>query len=199
MKRDQIDILLQLAFLEGVITTHGLYEKTAEKRKSDVAVAPETSDAFLKKLEHALLIKSKPSFVPLTIGAFLRDVRTQRNLRPLEVSSRLGVSANIYRMLEHDRISPLKVPLESWKKLRRLFRLSTEATAEMIRRTHQLVWFEPSFKTTLARYDTRKRKTAKSKAIETAAKELYTRAILTLPEEEERKLSALIQSLADAE
>jgi len=102
-----------------------------------------------------------------------------------------------YRKLEDDSVSPLRISVETWKKLRQFFGLSAEVMGEMIRRTHQLVFFQPSFRTTLARYKERKGKGKKAKALQMAARELYAKAKLSLPEEEERKLSELLKAISE--
>ena len=197
MKRDAIDALLQLAFLEATITTHGLYEQTVAKKKPVVGTSAASQAALQKKLEAALISREVTGEVPLTVGAYLRRNRAGQSLRAQDIFSRLGLSANVYRMLEQDRISPLRIHVESWKKLRQFFHLSTDALIEMIRRTHQLVWFRPSFRTTLARYDARKNKAMKASTLEKAARELYTKAALPLPPEEEKKLTSLFTAISE--
>jgi hypothetical protein len=98
-------------------------------------------------------------------------------------------------MLEQDRISPLRISVAAWKKFGQLFSISSEVLAEMVRRTHQLVFFRPAFRVTLARYDVRKNKNMKAATLEQATRELYSRAKLALPPEEEKKLNALIDSI----
>jgi len=196
MKKDRIDILLQLAYLEGKMRTHGAYEKGVAKKKPSATVAPVARQALLNRLETALGGETLFAEIPMTVGGFLKGVRSGQSIRPQEIFSRIGLTQNIYRMLEQDRISPLKIPAESWIRFRRFFNLSTETLTEMIRRTHQLVFFRPSFRTTLARYDTRKRNGTKAATLEQAATELYTRAQLSIPSAEAAKLETLLASIA---
>ena len=196
MKRDPIDMLIQLAFLEGEVTTHGLYERTVMTKKASASVSAEARQKLLARLEGSLQDRKKVREIPLTVGSFLKKVRIERSLKAQEISLRVGLTPNIYRMLEEDRISPLKVSVGSWKKVRLLFELSMDSLEEMIRRTHRLVFFQPSFRTTLARYKERTGKGKKSQALKGAARELYTRAKLYLPEKEERKLSDLIKAIS---
>lgn len=196
MKKDRIDKLLQLAYLEGLVKTRGAYEKWVA-RKKPLAVAGSVAKASLQqRLEKALEARPLRAEEPLTVGTFLKQVRERQSIRPQEIFSRLGLTQNMYRMLEHDRLSPLKVPAAAWKKFAQLFNLSADALADMIRRTHQLVFFQPAFRSTLARYDGRKNKSMKAATLEKATKELYTRAQLTLPPDEEQKLNALLRSIA---
>ena len=195
MKRDPVDILIQLAYLEGAITTHGAYERAVLGRKLGGAASQSARTAVLRLLGEALSSKQAATAMPLTVGVFLKKVRAEQSLRPQEIFSRLGITQNIYRMLEQDRLSPLRVPAAAWKRFGLLFHLSTDALVDMVRRTHQLVFFQPAFRGTLARYDGRKNKAMKAATIEQATKELYTRAQLVLPPEEEKKLDALLRSI----
>jgi transcriptional regulator with XRE-family HTH domain len=194
MKRTRVDKLLQLAFLEGRINTHGAYEKAVGRRKAEEKVPPALRDALIVRLEKALASRAERE-IPLTVGAFLKGIRRHHSLRPEQIFSRLGVSQNIYRMLEHDRLSPLRLSVETWKKFLRLFNMPVETLEELIRRTHQLVLYRPSFRTTLARYSPKKKGT-KSSDIEKAASELYTKAKLKIPQKEEERLNALLKSIS---
>ena len=113
---------------------------------------------------------------------------------------RLGsaVDADDFSILdrERDRISPLKISVDAWKRMRTFFNVPAEELQEMIRRTHQLVFFRPAFRTTLARYDAKKNKAMKASTLEKAASELYTKAHLDLPEVEKEKLERLLKSIA---
>lgn len=194
MKRDAIDKLLQLAYLEGEIHTRKAYERKVIAKKTSVRVSAASNAALQRRLEQALE-RNALETVPLTVGVFLKSVRSEQSLRAQEIFSRLGLTQNIYRMLEEDRISPLRISAESWKRLRAFFSLSVDDLVEMIRRTHQLVFFRPSFRTTLARYDKRKNRATKSRTLEKAATEMYTRAKLPLPEEEKAKLDQLVKAI----
>jgi transcriptional regulator with XRE-family HTH domain len=196
MKRDRIDKLLQLAYLEGEVHTRKAYERAVAARRPTVKVSEASKVALQRRLEQALE-RSAQQEVPLTVGAFLKSVRSDQSLRPQEIFSRLGISQNIYRMLEQDRISPLRVSAESWKRLRSFFNLSVDELVEMIRRTHQLVFFRPAFRTMLARYDAKKNKKMKASTLEKAATELYTRAQLAVPEDEKARLNTLIKAIGE--
>jgi hypothetical protein len=197
MKPDPVDLLLQLAFLEGEITTHGLYEKVASRRKLLHESSEATRLALLEQLEAALARSSAKDRSPLTIGAYLSRMRKERSLRPQDVSARMGIPPNIYKMMEHDRISPLKIPIVAWRKLRLLFQVPNETLQALIRRTHQLVFFQASFRTTLARYDARRSKGTKAAMLKKATEELFARAALPLPPKEQRKLNQLLKALEE--
>jgi transcriptional regulator with XRE-family HTH domain len=196
MKHDRIDKLLQLAYLEGELRTRKAYEKAVSARAVAVKASEASREALVRRLEQVLGRQAEQD-VPLTVGAFLKGLRSSQSLKPQEVFGRIGVPQNIYRMLEEDRISPLRISVESWKRLRTLFNLSIDELVEMIRRTHQLVFFRPAFRTTLARYDKRKNRAMKASSLEKAAKELYTRARLPLPADETEKLENLIKAITE--
>jgi hypothetical protein len=195
MKRDPIDKLLRLAYLEGAIRTHKAYENAVEKRRSSVVLSDAKRMALQRKLELALEARTAGDN-PLTVGALLKKIRSEQSMRPQEIFARIGLSSNIYQLLERDRISPLKISVDVWKRIMTLFNLSVDELSELVRRTHQLVFFRPSFRTTLARYDARKNKAMKASAVEKAAAELYSKAHLDLPVEENEKIERLLKSIA---
>lgn len=193
--KERVNSLIQLAWLEGWINTHGAYEKAISKRKTQASISPRKRTQLIGRLESALN-ETKPE-TPLTIGALLRGLRTGQMLRPQEVFARIGVTRNIYRMMEQDAISPLKISTDVWKRLITLLNISADELAEIIRRTHQLVFFRPSFKGVLARYSKRKAKGMKKSMLEKACSELYAKASLEIPKEEESKLNHLIRDLRE--
>jgi len=195
MKPENIDALIRLAFVEGRISTRGAYEEAARKRKDAGPASSASRMALLERLEGTLPGTGAESDAPATVGVFLRSLRSTQSLQTEEILKRLGLSRNIYKMVEHDRISPLKVHPDVWMRFRQLFQLPADALVGMIRRTHQLVFFRPAFRGTLARYDGRAKRSAKVRALEQAATELYTRAKLKLPPDEARKLAALLRAI----
>lgn len=196
MKRDAIDRLLQLAYLEGAVRTRNAYERAALKRKPSVAVSEEKRLALQRKLEQAMGNQAVTEVRALTIGALLRRIRAEQSLRPPEVFSRLGLSSNHYQLLERDRISPPKISVDVWRRMRTLLNIPVEEFSEMVRRTHQLVFFRPAFRTTLARYDGKKNKAMKASTLEKATAELYAKAKLELPVDEKAKIEKLLKSIA---
>ncbi len=193
MNPDALDILLRLAFLEGVVVTHGAYEHAVMQRPAGILKA----GGFRRDLEERLIaaLESATPAAPVTVGSYLRDVRSARGLQAEEISRRIGLTGNIYRLLERDRISPLRIPVDAWRKFRRLFNLPAGLLEEMVRRTHQLVFFSPSFRATLARYDGRGKKTGKAAAMEQGARELFSKAGLSLPPEEKKKVDDLVKRI----
>jgi hypothetical protein len=193
MKNEQVDNLIKLAWLEGWISTHGAYEKAVAKREARARVAPQAKAMLVSRLESALG-ETSPR-VPLTVGGLLSDLRTTRMVRPQEIFARIGISRNLYKLMEHDAISPLKISANVWKRLMKLLSVPADEMTEMIRRTHQLVFFRPSFKSVLARYSSRKKKAIKTSELEKAYSELYAKAELSIPADEKNKLDTLLESI----
>ena len=192
--KDPIDRLLQLAFLEGVISTRGAYEKQVAKKQVTVRRSAASRELVAQRLEREL-----GSVQPVaTVGSFLQKALESPTLQPREVSTRLGITANVFAMLTRNRVSPLKISAESWKRFMRLFQIPVDDLVEMIRRTQQLVHYRSSFQTTLARYDTRKNKELKATTLAQAAEELYSRADLPLPDAQMRKIEELRTELQDS-
>jgi hypothetical protein len=193
MKNERVDELIKLAWLEGWITTHGAYEKAVAKRDPAVRINAHAREKLIAHLEFALAETKAP--LPLTVGGLLRDVRTTSLLKPQEIFSRIGVSQNLYRLMERDAISPLKISLDAWQRLMTLLNISVDDLQKMIRRTHQLVFFRPSFKGVLARYDARRNKAMKTSELEKAYAELFAQAELAVPPDEQEKLDAFLKTL----
>ncbi len=194
-KNDKIDRLIQLAWLEGWITTRGAYEKAVVNRNVTSTASPGARAALISRLERALAATPKP--VSLTIGTMLQSLRAEQSLKSAEIFSRIGLSLNVYRLMEHDAISPLKIPVDAWTRLMRLFDLSVDELERIIRRTHQLVFFRPSVKQVLARYKFGKRKTRKSQSLEEGFSEMFAKANLEIPPEENEKLSNLLAAIRE--
>ena len=195
MKRDLVNRMIQLAFLEGEITTHGLYEKSVARKAPGNQATPQQAKRLLERLEAALASRKQVQDIPFTIGTYLRKIRAGQSSRTKEFAAHIGITQRTYQLIEDDKISPLKVPVSSWKRMRQFLNLSVQELSDMIRRTYQLVLYQPSFQTTLARYKHGKGK--KSEHLEAAAKELYTRIPLPLSPKEEMKLSELLEAIAE--
>ena len=195
MRNDVVDTVLQIAWLEGWVNTHGAYEKALTKRKVPAYVSESTRESLVKRLESALeLTRPLP---PLTVGLLLRGARSERGLRPQEIFSRLGVSQNIYQLMEQDAISPLKIQAAVWKKIMKLLNYPLDEMIDILRRTEQLVCYRPAVKGVLARYKDNKKSSMKRSTMEKANAELFAKAILKLPDEREAKLNSLIAKLRD--
>jgi len=191
-----VDRLLQLAFLEGSINTHGLYEKTVLRRieegGSDGRLQARTVRKLLREIEAA------SRSMPLkTIGEFLREMRAQHQISPFAVRRRLNVPVMAYKMLENDSISPLKVPKKTWRHIRDFWKVPWEEMESMIRASHYLTVFRPSHRGTLLRYARKTGSTYPPDARLSASRELYLRARLPLPALEKLFIENLLFELRD--
>jgi transcriptional regulator with XRE-family HTH domain len=192
MKNDNVDTILRLAWLEGLVKTHGAYEKAVARRVVQIAVSPQERSRVIERLEAALAGRKQP--LPLTVGGLLKSLRASGRLTAEDIFSRIGVTKNIYALMEQDAISPLRIPAGVWRKLIVLLNISFEEIAEILRATCRLIVYRPSFGGMLARY--KGKKGGKKKlAMEKAFTELYTRAELPLPPEDEKRLNALLSEI----
>ena len=195
MSDHPVDMLLQLAFLEGVVHTRGAYEQVVLRREWTVPITKSRTARLEERLVSALGARVPAEL--LTVGAFLRNVRRDERVRAEDLMDRLGLSRNLYRMLEHDRISPLRIPPAVWRKIRQLWKIPGDVLEGMIRRSHTLIFFQPSYRAALARYRRREMRRSRAAAMERAARELYLRAPLQLPPDEEKKVQDLLRSILE--
>ncbi len=192
MNNDYLSTLLRIAWLEGLVNTRGAYEKAVARRTERVRVLPHERTGLIERLETALA--SRKEAAPLTVGALLKSVRSRRGLAPQEIFVRMGVTKNIYTLMEQDAISPLKIPAEAWQRLVILLNISVDEIAQIIRRTCRLIAYRPSFGGMLARY--KGKKGGKKKiTLENAYAELYARAEIPLPPADEKRLTALLSEM----
>lgn len=195
MNNQPVDELLRMAFLEGVVHTRGAWERAVARRTGLVTVPPDRAALLEERLVHAMAGSIRAEL--LTVGTFLRHTRTQAAGDAETAAPQLGLTRNIYRLLEHDRISPLRISPEVWRRLRSRWNIPCAVLEGMIRRTHQLVFFRPSYRATLARYRPAGGSGRRSAAMQKAATELYARALLQLPPEEEKRLQELIRAAGE--
>jgi hypothetical protein len=189
-----VDRLLRLAFLEGHVNTRGAWETAVSGRTVSEKVSPDHAARLEEKLVAALAASVSGDL--LTVGTYLRSVHRGAGIGLQKLPSRLGVTGNVYRMLEHDRISPLRIPPEVWRRFQTLWNIPFDVLEGMLRRSHQLVYFRPSYRATLARYRHGERAARRTVAMQQAVMELYARARLELPPEEERKMKALLDEVS---
>ena len=191
-----VNRLLQLAFLEGAITTHGLYEKIVMRRPEANYVHNRLRTITMKKLLREIATAAEP-LPPKTVGEFLSEMRIRRQVSVFEVRRDLDVPLLTYRMLENDTISPLRVSMNTWKRIKDLWEISWEELETMIRASHYLAVLRPSYRGTLLRYRRKTGSTYPPDARLTAARELYLRARLSLPAREKLSIDNLICELKD--
>lgn len=196
MRDHPVDLLLRLAFLEGAVHTRGAYERAVLRRRAEEMIPAARAQRLEERLAGALVPGGADDL--LTAGSFLISLRRRRSLRIASITRHLGLTGNIYRMLERDRISPLKIAPEVWKSIGLLGDLTAGMLEEMIRRTHGLVYFRPSYRATLARYRRSSTPGTRAGAVEQAARELYARALLPLPPAEEERMREFLRSVLRA-
>ncbi len=191
MTHDLLDVVLRLAYAEGAIELHGAYERAVEHRGRAQVSSREGRERMLRHLEKALSTGPGCAAIPMTVGMYLQSTSKDGTFNAVEIAQRLHLTRNMYRMMERDRISPLEVPGDAWRRFRDLFKLSTESLEEMLLRTHGLVFFQHSFRSTLARYPSGSSRKARAEVLHQAAVELYARADLPLPPVEKERLCRL--------
>ncbi|MEX2117180.1 MAG: hypothetical protein WEB37_09845 [Bacteroidota bacterium] len=191
-----VNRLLQLAFLEGAIITHGLYEKIVLRRADADHVDNRLRTITMKKLLREIASAAEP-LPPKTVGEFLSEMRIRRQVSLFAVRRRLDVPMLTYRMIENDTISPLKVPMNTWKRIKDMGKIPWEELEIMIRASHYLAVFRPSYRGTLLRYRRKTSSTYPPDPRLSAARELYLRARLPLPARERQSIDDLICELKD--
>lgn len=190
-----VDILLRLAFVEGHVRTHGAWERAVERRVDAPSVDASLAGHLEDRLAAALAASVRCD--RLTVGTFLQSIQGARLPGSADLAGRLGLSANMLRMLEHDRISPLRVSAGVWRAFRALWNIPLDVLEGMLRRTHQLVVLRPSYRAALARYRRRSGGSGRSLGIQQAMTELYARAEFAFPPEEERMMRKLLHDIAE--
>ncbi len=187
-----VDRLFRLAFLEGAVTTRGLYERTILSRGA-VETGENRSPLTLKKLFREL--NDREALNTSTVGEFLREKRLQHGLTALVVHRRLDIPLLTYKMLENDSVSPLNLSLVAWKKIREMWKIPWGELENLIRASHYLTVFRPSYKGTLLRYRRKTSSTYPTDARVSAARELYLRAHLPLPIHEKKSIDRYVREL----
>jgi hypothetical protein len=197
MKKDALDRLIQLAFLEGTVQTHGAWENNVLRTDPRYRSTAASRRRLVERLDAALEVRPSPTLLPETVGAFLRRTLGGKAPALRALAQRLRLTEATVRLLEQDRISPVKVSAERWRTFMEGFSLSASEIAGMLMRTHQAVVFRPAVRTALARYRSAgaRGKGGKSAALEAAAAELYTRAGVRLPPAEEKKIRKLLHEI----
>lgn len=191
-KRYPVNRLIRLAFLEGAISTRGLYEKIVLTREeADMKENP--PQATFRKLFREFDDAGLPT--GRTAGEFLRQIRLQQGLTAFAAHRLLDIPLLTYRMLENDSVSPMNVPLSAWKRVKAMGKISWVQLEELIRASHYLMVFRPSYKGTLLRYRKKTSHPHPPDARVSAARELYLRARLPLPPFETQSIERYLREL----
>lgn len=194
MREDPVDRLIRLAWLEGHIRTHGAYARAVARRTPLLTAGRERTRALEEKLAAALPCAAQPEAAAESVGEFLRALRPG-GLPPAEIRERLGLTAAAYRRLERDETSPMALPAAVWRSFRTLFALPADTFERLLHGTHRLVVFRPAFRSALARHRPGSAGASRREDLEGALRELYLRAPLELPEDEVRRMEALLRDI----
>lgn len=190
-----VNRLIRLAFLEGAISTRGLYERTILKREeADIKENPPqvmTLRKLFREFDDAGLPTGR------TAGEFLRQMRLRQGLTAVAAHRLLDIPLLTYRMLENDSVSPTNVPLSAWKKIKAMGKIPWAQLEELIRASHYLMVFRPSYKGTLLRYRKKTSHPYPPDARVSAARELYLRARLPLPPFETQSIDRYLTELRE--
>lgn len=188
-----VNRLIQLAFLEGAITTRGLYEKAVLQRDESEMMKDRSQSMTLMRLFRGF--DEAMDLQVMTVGEFLQKMRLQQGITALTVHRRLSIPLLTYKMLENDSVSPLNISLRSWKKIRDMWNVPWARLENMIRASHYLMVFRPSYKGTLLRYRKKTSYTYPPDARASAARELYLRARLPLPARQKQSIERYMVKL----
>ncbi|MEX1137826.1 MAG: hypothetical protein WEB33_02940 [Bacteroidota bacterium] len=192
-----VNRLIRFAFLEGAITTRGLYEK-AVLRRGEAEMKENRSQAMTLRKLFREFDDAGPLYAR-TAGEFLREMRSQQGFTAAAVHGLLDIPLLTYKMLENDSVSPMNVSLSAWKKIRNLWKIPWTQLEDLIRASHYLMVFRPSYKGTLLRYRKKTSSTYPPDARVSAARELYLRARLPLPRHEQQSIERYMRELRGLE
>ena len=195
MNRTPIDTLLQLAFVEGRTVTRWYYGRSLARRTVAGVCSPASRRRLIRSLEGLLKRREVSDFSLPTVGAFLLTMRAGQSLRPRQIFSRLGLSKEVYQLLEGDRISPLAISPECWRRLRELFSLETERLHGMIRHTHELYYFGPSFVVPVVSSGGRGHRVWNGNVIGRPSLSCSSAEIPALPDDELARLESFLKSI----
>jgi hypothetical protein len=195
MNNHPVDMLIRLAWLEGLVRTRGAYERAVARRLVSPGVGTARASALEERLVAALPPPADPSDAAASIGEWLRAVPGGGGTDAAEIRRRLGLHAAEYRKLERDELSPPDLPVEFWRRFRDLFALPADVLEHLLRGTHRLVVFRPAFRAAMARHRPGAGEVTRREDLRDALRTLYLHADLEMPGEEERRIGDLIRAL----
>ena len=204
MKRDRIDIVLRLAYLEGKISTRGLIEKTVLRRVPVVKMSDEATMRLCSRLEIALAERRAEDAMKgaLTLGEYIsNEVKNvsagKRGVLFASLSKITGCTAAQLAGLCREEVSPAAIPANAMNALLRHFAIPKAAAMTLLRNSIRCVAMGPSLASALARYDGRKGG-RKSQTMRKAVRELFVKAEISLtPKEKEDNDDYVERATAD--
>lgn len=147
MENDHIEKLLRLAYLEGQISAQRAYDRTLFRNRMSSHPLNKLRLEVMRRLEETAATRGDPIFLSSTIGTFLKHFRSQNALQIKDILERLCLTRAFYQKLEEDRISPLRVSVQIWKVVEKVFGVPPIALGRMMYRTQRVVTLKPTSKT----------------------------------------------------
>lgn len=185
MNMDVIDRLMQIQWSEESGSTR-IYEESALRRHTRIQVSGQSSTRMIRRLKNEVRQGRQCS---LTVGTFLKEMRSARGFSDRDVSARLNIPRTTYHLLEEDGISPFHIEPRIWRKLMLLGGLSMDALERIIRTTCTFHSLAPSLHPGLHRQGLRSARLKKILMSNVAG--------TLLPSEEQQRVHDLMEQIAN--
>ncbi len=203
MKRDSIDLILQLAYLDGRITTRGLIEKVVMKRAPVERISAQKLEQLHNRLV-AILDERKAAQATkgaLTLGEYItREVithaRKKESVVLASMAKKAGIAVSQLTRLCRDTLSPLEIPANAMNLLLHYLSLPSQAAVVLIKNSIRCANLNPSLASTLARYDAKQNR-HKSKEMQKAVRELFVKADIHISPDRQEQINEYIKRATD--
>ncbi len=199
MKHDRADIILQLAYLEGKITTRGLAEQVVMRSRPAEKMSDETAGKIHSRLCAALdeRFAVEAAKGALTLGEYVSAEIEAAPGRKKEsamyvLAEKAGCTIDEISRLCRDEMSPVELGARRINLLLRFLELPLRTATMLLKNSIRCARLAPSLASTLARYDSR-RGGRKPTAMRRAVRELYIKADLDLSPAEEQETDEFIR------
>lgn len=203
MKRDPIDLILQLAYLDGRITTKGLIEKTVMKGTPAAKMSAPKTEVLRQRLELFMDERKTQEATKgaLTLGEYITQEISDRARKPEAVllpsiAKRAGIAVSHLTRLCRDTLSPLEIPADAMNVLLHYFELPSHAASRLIINSIRCSSLSPSLASTLARYDA-KHNRYKSKSMQKAVRELFVKAEIHISPDQQERINDYVKRATD--
>jgi hypothetical protein len=203
MKRDLVDLILQLTYLEGRITTKGLIEKVMMKRapvdRMSIQKTEQLHDRLIALLDERKTFEATKG--ALTLGEYLTHEIASRARKPeaivlASIAKKSGIAVSQLTRLCRDTLSPLEIPAKAMNVLLRHYALPLQAAVRLIQNSIRCANLSPSLASTLARYDARYNR-HKSKAMQKAVRELFVKADIHISPNLQERINEYVKHATD--
>ena len=203
MKRDLIDLIIQLAYLDGRITTKGLIEKVMMKRTPVERVSTQKVEQLHDRLV-AVMDERKTAEATkgaLTLGEYLTHEIITRAGKPesvvlTSIARKVGIAVSQMTRLCRDTLSPLEIQANAMNTLLRYLALPSQAAVVLIKNSIRCASLSPSLASTLARYDAKYGR-HKSKVMQKAIRELFVKADIHISPAQEQRINEYVKHATD--